>query len=118
LNRRGLLFSRRFWQGFYSLPTPATHYLDGDEASEAVAAAEVVSVVVGCPGDDVPEDLAQWLAGHNARVDRALVDLALGALGRIRVDSELRDLWAHDSRWLDEVAGLEARLRRALAGMV
>jgi hypothetical protein len=96
---------------------PPTFYLDADLASEAVAAAEVVAIAAGAPGDHVRGELETWLAGHGARVDRALVEQALDSLRRVRADSELRELNAHDGGWLDETGALETRLERALTGM-
>ena len=89
-------------------------YLDVDNAGAALAAAEVIAALNGAPASDLPEPVAEWLALHPRRAGRALLDLALAAVRRVGVDSELRDLWEGDPGWRAALRALEERLQRPL----
>jgi hypothetical protein len=86
-------------------------YLDVDDEGAALAAAEVVAALNGAPAADLPEPVAEWLALHPHRVGRALLDLALAAVRRVGVDSELRDLRENDPGWRAALGALEERLQ-------
>ena len=91
-------------------------YLEEPEASEAIAAAEVVAAMRGYPGDAVrnrPEVLA-WAEQHVAWGSTDLVNEAVSAVQRVQTASELRDLWAESEdfqSWLAGVDDLLSRLR-------
>jgi len=93
-------------------------YLEANVASRGLAAAEVVAGLNDAPGDDLPEEVENWIEEQRGRgVD--LSALALEALARLRTKSELWDLWhegpenggADAKAWVEVLAKLEARLR-------
>jgi uncharacterized protein DUF4259 len=89
-------------------------YLEEPEASEAIAAAEVVAAMRGYPGDavrDRPEVLA-WAEQHVEWASTDLVDEAVSAVERVQAASELRDLWAESEDFESWVAGLDDLLSR------
>lgn len=89
-------------------------YLDVDDASAAVAAAEVVAAMSGAPRDQLPERVVAWLAGQAHEVESNLVTLARRALRRVLDgNSELRDLWTQtgpEDPWQAEIKALLGRL--------
>lgn len=95
-------------------------YIDADEASAALAAAELVAGLLGQPPARLPEAAAEWLGAppRDAPAEaRALQPLALVAVNRARTISELRDLWEeskHAADWKQALDDLERRLRAAL----
>lgn len=92
-------------------------YIESSQASEALAAAEIVAAAHGHPAAALPGEAADWLAANSASIDAALVRLAVDAVTRIRAGSELKELWdeaADDDRtqWYANVDDLLERLRR------
>ncbi|WP_170332699.1 DUF4259 domain-containing protein [Ruegeria arenilitoris] len=89
-------------------------YLDADEASAAVAGAEIVASALGHPknGTAAPFDLA---ASINFYEDT--VGMALAAVRRVTADeSELVELWGETDEadtWRDSIADLTSRLNAA-----
>ena len=92
-------------------------YLDADEASEVLAAAECVAAAAGFPMDDPPEELAEWLADNSPiQVKPAYIEMARKAVTRVLTQSELRDLWLGSEEfgeWETAVLDLQARLNQA-----
>jgi hypothetical protein len=89
-------------------------YVEDDEASAAIAAAEVVALLKGAPKTPLPERITAWAAVHPVIVDSALLQLAQQAVHRVVEDSELRDQWEDSpdrDRWLSSVQDLFARLQ-------
>jgi hypothetical protein len=88
-------------------------YLEADVASRGVAAAEVVAGLNDAPGDDLPEEVENWIEEQRGRgVD--LSALALEVLTRLRTKCELYDLWQEapeGKAWLEGIVKLEERLR-------
>ncbi|MBC7880677.1 MAG: DUF4259 domain-containing protein [Anaerolineae bacterium] len=85
------------------------------DAALPIAAAEVVSALKGSPAEDLPEEITDWVKKHDIpkSIQTELVQLALKALGRIRIDSELKELWEetqYAEAWHSEIMALEARL--------
>lgn len=93
-------------------------YVDELEASEAIAAAEVVAAMGGHPGralDDRPE-VREWALNHADWLSAGLVRQAATAVERVRSASELRELWAETDSftvWLEALEDLLRRLRPA-----
>jgi hypothetical protein len=71
---------------------PDEVYLEVDEASAALAAAEVVAGLRSQPAAELPVEVRDWVAAHPQPVDDDLRDLALRALQRVTTDSELSEL--------------------------
>ncbi|HET7461472.1 MAG TPA: DUF4259 domain-containing protein [Longimicrobium sp.] len=111
LERRGTEAIRVALQ---SLPG-ADDYIEGPQASQALAAAEIVAAARARPAADLPGEATDWVQANSGYVGDELVDLAIDAVTRIREDSELKDLWEEgDSigEWLAVVDDLLARLDR------
>ncbi|WP_167568612.1 DUF4259 domain-containing protein [Brevibacillus migulae] len=96
-------------------------FLDADLSVQALAASEIIAALLGKPGHEVKnnegeiEDLVEWIARYQGKgKEKELTPLALEVVNRIRLDSELRDLWmdAEEFRKWDELLlDLERRLR-------
>ncbi len=87
-------------------------YLDGTDAANALAAAEVVAAGLGKPSPRLDLAIADWASDEPGRA-RALRQSAILAVGRVREDSELQELWGEsdeDSLWLASVNETMARL--------
>jgi hypothetical protein len=87
-------------------------YLDGPDAANALAAAEVVAAGLGKPSARLDGDIAEWAADEPAEA-RARRQSAILAVGRVREDSELQELWAdtdENSQWLAALNETMARL--------
>lgn len=90
-----------------------SQYVDADDASTAIAAAEVVAAVGGRPHADLPEDVRRWVATSDITVNPEHSEEAAAAVARIRgEDSELAELWAEDdpSAWHGHMEDLADRL--------
>ena len=90
-------------------------YVDADDASIGVAAAEVIAAVGGRPHADLPEDLRRWAATSGITLDPEHSEDAAAAVARIRgEDSELAELWAESGaeEWHGHLDDLSERLGR------
>jgi hypothetical protein len=89
-------------------------YLEVDDCSAAIAAAEIVAAACDGKLDRLAEDASAWLGRHGKQL--AASDRALAARAVQRVlgsDSELAELWDEggtDNEWRRDAAGLVARL--------
>ncbi|MGB5214845.1 MAG: DUF4259 domain-containing protein [Anderseniella sp.] len=89
-------------------------YLEAPEASEAVAAAEIVAAMRDSDLSQLSDDARKALAKHQATWDNSSVsDSARLAIERILQQSELKELWEEgdDSKWVAAMARLQSRLR-------
>jgi hypothetical protein len=89
-------------------------YLEADVASRGVAAAEVVAGLNDAPGDDLPEEVENWIEEQRDRTTVDLSPLALEVLARVRTKSELWDRWhekPESKSWVEGISKLEERLR-------
>jgi hypothetical protein len=90
-------------------------YLEVDEGSSVIAAAEVLAALKGKAGTNLPPELATWVSQQSDHVSPELTPLALQAIAVIKnVDnSEIAGLWeeAGDGEWLQAVTDLELRLQ-------
>lgn len=82
-------------------------------ASEIIAAAEAVAILMGQVAPGTPKDLLQSLASFE-KPDIALVEQAKMAVSEVLGDSELLDLWSEEGSdregWNLAITGLIARL--------
>lgn len=89
-------------------------YLDVDDGSPAIAAAEIVAAARGGSREGLPKQAATWLDVHAATVTAEDVELARRAVQRVfGENSELRSLWeghGPDSAWHVRVRLLLQRL--------
>jgi hypothetical protein len=94
----------------------ADDYLEAPQGARAIAAAEVVAVVVGVvPIERLPDQLQEWVSAHRDVAHSLDVDAAILALDRATAEqSELRELWAEadDESWRRVVDALRARLEQ------
>ena len=94
--------------------TPIDEQPEAPDCSNALAAAEVVAAARAAASTaHLPTEASVWIQANRALVTPALLALASGAVERIALDSELKDLWddAGDTSWQEIVADLQARLR-------
>lgn len=88
-------------------------YLEVDEASAALAAAEFVAEALGRGDDRLSGEPMAWLEAHRAEVGSIGAALARQAVERLFANSELRDLWNENGAntpWHIDVRDLIARL--------
>lgn len=91
--------------------------LEAPEASEAIAAAEVVAWLQGNPGmaDDLPEELGAWVERIRLLPSADLAAKARRALDRVLAGpSELMELWDESGEaeaWQAAVRELKGRIR-------
>lgn len=95
-------------------------YLDADLGSIALAAAALVAALGGYDDGHLPEDLTEWIDDQDEEVVQELhakhAPVARAAVARVRVDSELAELWEESDdaqAWHKSVDALEAALARA-----
>lgn len=95
----------------------ADEYLEAPDASQAIAAAEIVMAALGRPSAAAQQEdeLMEWLARAKPSADTALVSQAVKALDRILApNSELRELWEEGeefAEWQTCVVALRAQLQ-------
>jgi Domain of unknown function (DUF4259) len=93
-------------------------YLERDQGSCALAAAEVLAAARGRSGRDVPRALRDWAAANQGVAIPELIVQALAAVDRVTVveSSELAELWAETAKgndaamWVASVDDLRRRL--------
>lgn len=96
----------------------AKDYLEAPDASNALAACEVLARLNGKPGYKNPytEKVDEWVAAHPQTPSPALLARANAVINRILGDnSELKELWAdsdENNNWLASVDDLRQRLQR------
>jgi hypothetical protein len=93
----------------------AAAYLDADDGTLAVAAAELVASINGQPIKESPfnETARQWLTRVHPTSDPSLTNLARQAVTRVTgQNSELAELWddAGSSSWRSAMSGLRDKL--------
>jgi hypothetical protein len=81
-------------------------YLQASESSVVVAAAEIVATAKGAPPQAVPRQIAEWFRQFEGAPSAEMTDLAGRAVNRVRVNSELKDLWQEAEGLNDWSAGL------------
>jgi hypothetical protein len=93
----------------------ADDYIEAPEACNAIAAAEIVAAARGHQGVELPSEARAWIDRNAQLVDPSLLALAVVAVERISIDSELKELWddAGNTEWARLTAELLERLRSA-----
>ena len=100
---------------FDRLNAVGSGYVDADLASDVIAAAETVAMLMGRRSADFPEDLRQQLAGAG-EPDSRLYHQARSAVMQVMRNSELAELWEESAKesgangWLASLTGLIDRL--------
>jgi hypothetical protein len=88
-------------------------YIDADEASPALAAAELVAAALGRPAADLPAGLQALVDKLDIGDDEELPELASAAVAQVLRASELQELWAENgepNEWQAVQQDLLARL--------
>ena len=93
----------------------AAAYLDADDGTRAVAAAELVASINGQPIAESPynETARQWIARVHPSSDPSLTNLARRAVSRVTAEnSELAQLWDEtgSSSWRSAMSELQGKL--------
>ncbi len=94
-------------------------YLEAPESSSAIAAAEVVAVLVAAAKDETaasatPRQIFDWISKTKYGVPPDLAELACRAVDRVRTNSELKDLWLEAeglNEWSAALRNLTERLK-------
>ena len=95
----------------------STEYVEAPDASQAIAAAEIVAAALGRPtlAAQREEELSSWIARIRPTIDTELAGQARDALTRILApNSELRELWEEAeefSEWQSAVSELGQQLQ-------
>jgi hypothetical protein len=97
----------------YAAEGAEDEYLDVDEASAVVAAAEFVAAARDGNLSKLGAVQHDFAAHRQSLTSPHLLPLARQALERVLRKSELKELWAEgqDESWLNEMTNLLARLR-------
>ena len=92
--------------------TPPHELVEAGDASNALAAAEIVAAARGRSDSQLPTEAAEWIRRNGALVSDAVVTLAVRAVDRVLAGSELKELWeeAGDPEWEQVVSALRSRL--------
>jgi hypothetical protein len=88
-------------------------YLPAQESSVVVAAAELVATAKGAPPNHVPSQVTEWIGKIEGAPSAAMNDLAQRAVNKVRLNSELKDLWQEAdglNEWSAVLRDLEERI--------
>ncbi|WP_134704764.1 DUF4259 domain-containing protein [Ammoniphilus sp. YIM 78166] len=100
--------------GFFGKLFRRSPELEEPEAAAVLAAGEVISLLLGKPATELPDELIDWASKNRLNLTIGLVNDALSVIGSVRKNSELKFLWEETDEyhsWLKEVTDLENRLR-------
>ena len=86
-------------------------YVEAPEASNALAAAEIVAAAVGNASPRLDETIKDWASGQNDE-GSAQRENAIQALKRVRDDSELCELWQESEEFEDWKKSIDETLAR------
>jgi hypothetical protein len=87
--------------------------LDASECEDALAAAEVVAALAGKASEDFPEDPLENLDSLDLLAAPALRKLAVAAVEKIKLGSEMREQWTEAGDlegWVAVLEDLQKRL--------
>ena len=87
--------------------------IEAPDASNALAAAEVVAALIGRPAKELPEEITAFVKSAKAKPDAGLLDSARKAVARVQTSSELKELWDYGENpkeWAAAVTDLASRL--------
>lgn len=93
----------------------STEYVEAPDASQAIAAAEILAAALGRPTPAAlrEDELGQWISRIRPAVEPELVDRARDALTRILApQSELRELWEDTAEFQDWQAAVKELLQQ------
>jgi hypothetical protein len=93
--------------------TGCHQHLEASVCFEGVAAAEIVAALKNRDASNLPDVARQWVCRQDKPPEDNLVQLAQKAVSRIKMDSELKDLWSESGgimEWIGALEILEKRL--------
>jgi citrate synthase len=88
-------------------------YLEAPESSVAIVTAEVVAAAKGNPASSVPAGISEWIGRFEGAPSSEMTELARRVVERVRLNSELKDLWLEAeglNEWSAVLRDLEGRL--------
>jgi hypothetical protein len=88
-------------------------YVQAPESSVAVAAAEIVASAKGAPPQALPPQIVEWMGKIEGAPSAKMVEVARTAVNKVRLSSELKDLWLEAeglNEWSAALRDLEKRL--------
>lgn len=89
-------------------------YLEVDEGIIAIAGAETIAAIVGCPANTLPEEVVSYANRMKPLPSSELIQRAIDVLDRVMGDnSELKELWQEADefeRWQAQIQELQHRL--------
>jgi Domain of unknown function (DUF4259) len=89
-------------------------YLEIDEGIIAITGAETIAAIIGCPANNLPEEVVSFADRMRPLPSSELIQRAIDVLDRVLADSsELKELWQASSAfedWHDQVQQLQRRL--------
>jgi uncharacterized protein DUF4259 len=88
-------------------------YLAAPESSEVIVAAEVVATAKGMPSETVPPQISEWVSKIEGTPSAEMSEVARTAVGKVRANSELKDLWLQAeglNEWTAALQNLQDRL--------
>jgi hypothetical protein len=87
-------------------------YLDADDCSSALAAAELVAAAHGRGVDRLTDNGREWLSANQSAAEQVDAALARRAAARVLESSELRELWNDGEQSSEWQADVKELLRR------
>jgi hypothetical protein len=89
-------------------------YLEAAEGGIVIAAAEVVATAKGAPPQTVPNQITEWVGKIEGAPSAEMNELAARAVNKVRLNSELKDLW-HEADGLNDWSAVLRHLEERLA---
>lgn len=86
-------------------------YVEAPEASNALAAAEIVAAAIGRPSARLAAEMSGWAAGQTDAATQRIAS-ARDAATRVRDDSELRALWEDSDEFEDWKKSIDETISR------
>lgn len=94
---------REFLKDSLTLDELNEDYLDADVACFALAACETIAALNGRPGEDLPDELLDWIEEHKSlNVADLRIDCREIISRIVAPNSELKELWAENDEWYAE----------------
>ncbi len=86
-------------------------YVEAPDASNALAAAEIVAAAHGRPSPRLALEISDWAAGQTDAASQRIAT-ARDAATRVRDDSELRELWEETDEFEDWKKSVDETISR------
>lgn len=96
-----------------SVAADEADYSNTSESSVVIVAAEMVASAKGAPPKSMPNEISDWMGKVEGAPSGELIDLARRAVHKVRLNSELKDLWQEAdglNEWSAVLRELEERL--------